>query len=438
MDATAWSIAAMTRYRSADHNLTSWTSWEPERKAERINDHIVMSRGNSNSYLVSSEAGDVIVNTGTAYQGVRHRERFEEEIGRELRVRKIVFTQSHPDHVGGWSAFTGPGVETIAQARFPEGRLDRTRLGRFLEPRHARLMGKKIGFDDPERKRAYHATPEPEVSTFYQDSYAFEVGARAFELYSTPGGEARDGTIVWLPAERTVFTGNLMGALFPQIPHLSTLRGDRLRSALEYVRSIDRVLDLKPALLITGHGAPIAGEQHIREQLTRLRDGARYVNDETVKGMNEGKDLWTLMREIELPPELQVGPNRGPVSWSVRAVWEEYVGWFRFESTTELYPVPPRAVWGDLCRLAGGPDALAQRAAEHAAAHRPVEALHLTDIALSVVPDHRRALEVELSALEQLMDATGGDNFDELRWLESEIERVEALLKDAEPAPRGV
>jgi hypothetical protein len=33
----------LTRYRSADHPLTSWTSWDPERPGEAIGGDIVMS-----------------------------------------------------------------------------------------------------------------------------------------------------------------------------------------------------------------------------------------------------------------------------------------------------------------------------------------------------------------------------------------------------------
>ena len=47
------------------------------------------------------------------------------------------------------------------------------------------------------------------------------------------------------------------------------------------------------------------------------------------------------MREVTLPPELALPQVHGKVPWIVRAIWEEHVGWFRYESTTELYDVPP-------------------------------------------------------------------------------------------------
>jgi glyoxylase-like metal-dependent hydrolase (beta-lactamase superfamily II) len=425
----------MPRYKSADHRFTSWTAWEPERPGERINDHILMSRSNSNCYLVQSADGDVLINTGTVYQGPRHRRRFEELLGRPLEVRKVILGQSHPDHVGGWSTFDGPGVETIAQAGFPEGRLDRRRLAHFFQRRSPKIMGRKIGYlGDAIRRAAYFDTPEPVVTTLFGDSYSFELGGRRFELYSVPGGETKDCTAVWLPDDRTVFTMNLMGALFPQVPHLSTPRGDRPRSARLYIESVDRILTLQPELLITGHDVPIKGSERIRFELTRLRDGTQYVHDETVRRMNEGEDLWTAMAGIQLPEELKVGPNRGPLSWNVRAVWEEYVGWFRFESVTELYPVPARAVWADLAEMAGGPDALSKRAAAQVASGQPVRALHFTDIALSVDPGHRHSREVQIAALEALIDETGGDHFDLLAYLESELIEAEAAL---EPTPAG-
>ena len=79
--------------------------------------------------------------------------------------------------------------------------------------------------------------------------------------------------------------------------------------------------------------------------------------------MNAGKDVHTLMREITLPPELDVGEGYGKVSWDVRAIWENYSGWFHHRSTTELYGVGPDELNADLVDLAGADRVVAR--AEH-------------------------------------------------------------------------
>ena len=179
------------------------------------------------------------------------------------------------------------------------------------------------------------------------------------------------------------------------------------------------MLALEPEMLLPGHGGPVVGKETIREELTRLRDAVRYVHDETVKGMNHGKDVHTLMREIQLPPELEVGEGYGKVSWSVRAIWENYAGWFHHGSTTELYDVPTKAVHPDLVELAGGVDAITKRAAAKLEAGEPVEAIHLAEVVLSEVPDDVAALEVMIAAHEKL--ETESENFWLTQWLRKQL-----------------
>jgi alkyl sulfatase BDS1-like metallo-beta-lactamase superfamily hydrolase len=142
--------------------------------------------------------------------------------------------------------------------------------------------------------------------------------------------------------------------------------------------------------------------------------------------MNEGKDVYTLMREITLPPELEVGEGYGKVSWSVRAIWENYVGWFHHHSTTELHPTPPWSVHGELCELAGGPAAIAKAARARLDAGQPVEAIHLAEVALAADSTHPEAVGECLAAHRQLL--AGTTNFWETRWLEKEIQKLEGRL----------
>jgi glyoxylase-like metal-dependent hydrolase (beta-lactamase superfamily II) len=410
-----------------DHPLADVTAWLPSHPAERVSDFIWRSRGNSNAHLVASGDGDVVINAGTPYQGPRHRERFEQAVGRPLRVEKVIFTQSHPDHLGGWQAFNDAGVERIAHERVFATIEERSRVARYLSSRRTAAMFERRTLDgEPVTGAAPDWRPGqlPDIHALVHDGYAFAAGGRRFEVFPAPGGETLDGLVVWLPAEKAVFTGNLTFAVPGGLPHLTTIRGDRMRSVLAFLESLERVIALAPELWCNGHGPHIAGAGAVRAALTKVRDATRYLHDETVNGMNEGKDLFTLMREIRLPADLAPAHSRGPARWCVRAIWEEYVGWFRCESVTELYGVPPKSVWRELTELAGGPGVLADRAAAHLARGEPEQALHLTDMLLSVEPGHRRGRDLEIAALEALQARSRRVDWDDARFLELELRRL--------------
>jgi alkyl sulfatase BDS1-like metallo-beta-lactamase superfamily hydrolase len=384
---------------------------EASQDAVEVGDGIFMSKNIANSYLVTTADGDVLINTGTDFEANAIKARFARVSKGPLRV--ITFTQGHPDHVGGWDLFNTAGVETIAQANHPDVR----EYWRHLHPFYARrIMTLWGGFMDVDATWMT-LPPEPVLTTAFVDSHAFELGGRRFELYSTPGGETTDALVVWMPEHRTVFIGNLMGPFFGHVPNLYTVRGDKIRSAMAFIHSVDRVIALAPETLINGHDV-FRGADEIRQTMTKVRDATAYLRDRTIDGMNAGSDLWTLMREVTLPPELALPQAHGKVPWIVRAIWEEHVGWFRYESTTELYDIPPSAVWQDIVELTGGTAALIERARTHVEQGRALQALHLTDMVLAHSPGDPAALQVKRRALDWLLESSGRENFSEVQWLE--------------------
>jgi alkyl sulfatase BDS1-like metallo-beta-lactamase superfamily hydrolase len=391
-------------------------------EATRVADGIWQSSGLSNAYLVVTPAGRVVVNTGMGFEGPLHKRLFDAVDGGP--VRYILLTQSHVDHVGGVELFREAGTEVVAQANNRVCQEDDARIHRFRVAHSAPFFPTAV--DRAEKNLAVQARPEPTIT--FDDQYAFALGGVRFELLATPGGETVDSTCVWLPERRVAFVGNVFSALFGHFPNLVTLRGDRHRFALPFVAAVDRVRALEPELLLTGHFAPIRGAALIHAELTRLRDAVQYVHDETVKGMNAGTDVLTLMREIRLPPALEVGEGYGCVAWSVRAIWEGYAGWFHQRSTTELYPVPPTDAYADVVALAGGAAAVAARAQARVASGDAVTAIHLAEMALAAEPDAPPALAAYLAAHERLLAERGGRNFWETGWLRHEIERTRRRL----------
>lgn len=394
-------------------------------EATKVADDIWLSEGLSNSYLVVTRDGRVVINTGMGFEGPLHKRLFDAVDGGP--VRYILLTQGHVDHVGGVEVFREPGTEILAQANNAACQADDARIHRFRVAHSAPFF--PMAVDRAEKNLPVQARPQP--TRTFEDRFAFELGGVAFELIATPGGETVDSMCIWLPQRRVAFVGNVFSALFGHFPNLVTLRGDRYRFALPFIDAVERVRALQPELLLTGHFAPIRGAATIDAELARLRDAVRFVHDATVAGMNEGKDVHTLMREIRLPPDLEVGQGYGCVAWSVRAIWEGYAGWFHQRSTTELYAEPASDVYPDVVALAGGPEAVARRATERLAGGDPVAAIHLTEMALTAAPDSRPALEAHLAAHERLLAQRGGENFWETGWLRNQIERTRKKLATA-------
>ncbi|MEZ5179577.1 MAG: MBL fold metallo-hydrolase [Acidimicrobiales bacterium] len=388
-----------------------------------LGDGIVQSSGWSNSYLVRTDDGRVVINTGMGFEGPLHRRAYDAVDASP--VRAVILTQGHYDHVGGIDVVRDPDSEVIAQANFTMWREDNERLEAF------RSRNSAFAFIDAILAAMDHAGElgvgqvaqgRPEPTRTVADRLELVVGGRRLELIATPGGETFDSMVVWLPDERTLFSGNLFGPLFGHVPNLVTIRGDRYRDALTYVRSLDVVLELSPERLITGHFDPIEGADRIAEETVALQEAMRSVHDQTVDGMNAGRDVWSLMRDVAVPAHLDVGEGYGQTSWNVRAVWETYAGWFHHRSTTELYGVHPLATAPDVVAAAGAA-ALVAAARAHLAAGRAVEALQLTDLVLAAEPGDAGALDVALTAHRALAAGTG--NFWESAWLRRAATKLE-------------
>lgn len=389
-----------------------------------LGDGIWMSPGLSNSYLVQTDAGRVVVNTGMGFEGPLHRKAYD-AVDTSATTPFVLLTQGHYDHVGGIEHLRGEESEVVAQANFMTWRADNERLEKFRS-RNAMFAwlpsivaaieyAQSVGVDVTAQAR-------PEPTTTFDDRLELTVGGRRLVLISTPGGETTDSMVVWLPESRTLLSGNLFGPLFGHVPNLVTMRGDRYRDALAYVASLQTVLDLRPERLITGHFAPIDGADRIATEVTAMRDAMQWVHDRTVDGMNAGTDVHTLMGEVRLPAGFDLGEGYGKTSWNVRAIWETYAGWFHHRSTTELYDVPPAAVAADVVEAAGA-DSLVSAARAHVDADRPVAALHLTDLVLAVDANDAAARAVAADATRALLEAS--DNFWERAWLTRSLRRLE-------------
>lgn len=405
-------------------------------EASEVSENIFRVTGVANIYMVSTDEGNVLFDTGLVMQVPKQIEAMKKAVP-DNKLTHIIVSHSHADHTGGVKYWREDDVEIIVHGQFTEEQRYLKALEPYLHDRN-RLLFPFMPEKPPTAEMLSYGGVDPTRTIREGDTYSFEQGGERFEILAVSGAEGSDNLVLWLPNRKALLSGDFFGPIFPQFPNIFTMRGEKIRKPVEYVNSLDRLIALEPEIILPGHLNPVTGKEKILAGLVKMRDAVQYVHDRTIAGMNEGKTLHELMQTITLPPELALSQAHGRVSWAVKSIWEYYATWFHFDRTTELYGVDRAEVMPDVVALAG-PEALLEKARLHIRGGRPIHALHLVEILLDD-PAHasnKAVNEVRLEALQMLLEkaVSGLENSYEIYWLNSQIRQATQILQA--PAPES-
>ena len=395
----------------------------------QVNEFVYMAQGIGNVYLIKTDEGNVIYDTGVSWQAGQQRDLLL-ALGHE-KTTHVIVSHAHGDHNGGidaWKEALDDGAELVAHERYAYTNKIYGDTNEYLWSVRTATLYPAHDQEQVEAFRAYEPTRVVDVD----EDYFFELGGIRFQVIAAENSaEGEDALLLFLPDRELVFTGDFYGCLYPMVPNLYTVRGEKLRDSIGYVNALDRLIALEPASILPAHFDPIHGKAYVHKSLSVMRDGVQYVYDETVAGMNAGKSVWELMETIKLPPELEITQGHGKVSWNVRAIWELLAGWFYYEDVADLYHVPAKAIYPDVVELLGGPGPLVARASEHHGEGRRLEALRLLDIAKSAGPETEAALRLRLEVLEEmlLVSVEGHDNMSESGILRAMVAQTRQSLE---------
>jgi alkyl sulfatase BDS1-like metallo-beta-lactamase superfamily hydrolase len=392
-------------------------------EVREVAENIHYATGVGNTIMITTSEGVVLFDTGLVIQSANQLQILKDTVS-DADVRYIILSHSHADHIGGTRFWMDEGTDIIAHQNFEEEQRYLSELQPYQYDRNRTLFPWMPAWEDrPDIALMRYGGIVPTITVDDWETYAFTLGGIEFQVIGAPGAEGADNAVLWLPQQKVLISGDFFGPQFPQFPNIFTMRGEKVRKPVEYIKSLDRLIALNPDVILPSHLDPTIGAEKIRKGMQRIRDAVQYVHDETIAGMNAGKTVNQLMKEIKLPPNLELVQNHGRVDWAVKSIWEYYMGWFRFESTTELYPIPAQDVYADLAQIAGNENLIAL-ANNYLIQGEPVKTLHITEIALAGDPQNASALALRDHALVELLERAenGLRNDYEIYWLKSQLD----------------
>jgi len=155
-------------------------------KVVKINDAIYMAPLGANVYLVTTPAGNVVIDTGTSGMAPDGRRL----LGAESHgpVKYIILTHGHADHIGGIGLWKEPGTQIIAQRNYVELVNYVARLEGFFAPRNAAAFNRPPQEAGP-WKGNYGAKIDPTI--LFDETYEFTLGGNAIPIIQHTRRDAR-------------------------------------------------------------------------------------------------------------------------------------------------------------------------------------------------------------------------------------------------------
>jgi alkyl sulfatase BDS1-like metallo-beta-lactamase superfamily hydrolase len=346
------------------------------------------------SHVVAFDSGDGLVLFDTSMEG------FAGPVIKSLRswsaerVRNIAYTHGHVDHVGGAQAFVDeasenghPAPAIVGHENLPP-RFERYQLTNgYNRVINERQFGGRLIGETADRAFGPERWVRPE--TTFRERLVLRAGELEFELRHDKG-ETDDHLWAWVPQRKVICTGDLVIWVFPNAGNPQKVQ----RYPLEWSRALRSMSALDVELLLPAHGLPIAGNARIRRVLDDMASALETLVEQTLRLMNEGARLDTIVHTVKLPEGTLDKPYLRPTydepEFIVHNIWRLYGGWYD-GNPARLKPAPDAELGAEIAALAGGVPALVERASALAQAGSLRLACQLIEMATQAEPESRDA-----------------------------------------------
>lgn len=258
-------------------------------------------------------------------------------------IRTIIYTTNHEDHRGGASMFRATAQSIISFGSNETQNNSEKSIKNLLNKRQEKFMGynlsdemfvtqglgKREGHTQGQRNYQPLLTTEV-ITTGIVDK---EIDGVHLQLINAPG-ESNQAGYVWLPEQKIMCCGDNFYQAFPD---LTIVNSKMTSDVTKWIKSLDLLISFNPQTVLPGHLNYLDGKKEVKVVLNNYKEAMLFVFNETLKRIDMGNSIETIINEVELPESLVNLPYLqeiyGSVEWNVRAIYSVYIGWFNGNPT---------------------------------------------------------------------------------------------------------
>jgi alkyl sulfatase BDS1-like metallo-beta-lactamase superfamily hydrolase len=220
-----------------------------------------------------------------------------------------------------------------------------------------------------------------------------------------PGSEAPAEMLMYFPQFRLL---DMAEDVTHNMHNLYPIRGSEVRDGNLWSRYISEALEdfgNKSDVVIAQHHWPVAGQARVVDLLKKQRDMYKFINDQSLRLMNEGYTPAEIAETLRMPASLQQEWSTrgyyGTLRHNAKAVYQKYLGWYD-ANPADLDPLPPVETARKTVEYMGGADAVIARARDDFAKGEYRWVASAMKEVVFANPANRAARELGADALEQL------------------------------------
>lgn len=295
-------------------------------------------------------------------------------------LKAVIYTHSHVDHYGGVRGIVeeadvaSGAVKIYAPEGFLEAAVAENVMAGTAMSRRASYMYGNLLKADPKGQvgaglgtttSAGTVTLIPPTNIVTETGQKEVIDGLTYEFLMAPGSEAPSEMLWYIEEKKAIQTSE---DATHTLHNTYSLRGAKIREPLPWSKYLNEALTMwgdEAEIIFAQHHWPTWGNDNVRELLSKQRDLYRFINDQTLHMVNQGKTMREIAEAFKLPDSLATfWANRGyygSVYHDVAATYVLYLGWFDGNPST-LHELPPVEASKRYVEFMGGADAVMEKA----------------------------------------------------------------------------